>query len=202
MSVLTTLRRRREHRAEPAPVADGEHVWISLPHGRDRLRANVATSGPGTLTLALAPGSPTLRRRARVELDWIDGVSLVQARGRVVSTRAGAPPVVEIRLKGRPEAIERRGQLRVAATLDVRGWSLQDPTRLLAGKTVDLSEGGALLQLPLMPETASTLDLRILLPDGALAAAADAASPEERPSRARALRPQRRRPASTAKRTK
>jgi hypothetical protein len=172
MPLLTRLLRRREQRAEPAPVSDGEQIWISPRQGNDRLRASVATSGPGTLTLVLAPGSPTLRRRGRVELDWIDGVSLVHARGRVVSTRAGPPPVVEIRLKGWPEAVERRGQLRVAAALDVSGWSLQDPTRLLAGRTVDLSEGGALLQLPLMPETASTLDLRILLPDGALAALA------------------------------
>jgi hypothetical protein len=171
MSILATLWRRREQRTGLPPVADGEHVWISLPDCEDRLPTRVAASGPGKLTLVLATTAPSsLRRRGRVKLDWIDGVSLVQARGRVIATSVGPPPVAEIRMMGRPEAIERREHLRVAADLDVSGWSLQDPTRLLAGKTIDVSDSGALLELPMVPETASTLDLRLTLPDGALAA--------------------------------
>jgi hypothetical protein len=107
-----------------------------------------------------------MRRRAKVELEWLDAGVLAQVRGRVAAIREGPPPVADIKLRGRPKAVERRSELRVAAALDVSGWSLQDPTRLLAGKTVDLSNSAALLRLPQTPQAATTLDLRIDLPDG------------------------------------
>src|SRR5213080_2762388 len=106
MPILAALWRRRYQRTGLPPVAEGEHVWISLPGGKDRLQARVAASGPDRLALVLATAGPSsLRLRGRVKLDWIDGVSLVQARGRVLAISAGPPPVAEIRLMGRPEAI-------------------------------------------------------------------------------------------------
>jgi hypothetical protein len=144
---------------------EGENVWITK--SGERVRGRVVSSGPGVVSLVTAmPFQEPMRPRSRVELEWLDAGGLARIRGRVAAIGAGPPPVAEIKLRGQPKAIERRSELRVSAALDVSGWSLQDPTRLLAGKTVDLSNSAALLQLPMTPEAATTLDLRIDLPDG------------------------------------
>jgi hypothetical protein len=111
---------------------------------------------------------PSLRSRRKLQLEWVAAAGLVRARGRLGRIRAGPPPVFEIAVEGSPKLVERRTDLRVASALEVSGWSLQDPTRLLSGRTVDLSTSGALLDLPMTPETATTLELRIGLPDGVL----------------------------------
>src|SRR5207247_2194056 len=47
-------------------------------------------------------------------------------------------------------------------------WSLVEPTRLLAGTTLNLSGGGALVRLPELPPATSVLDLTLALPEGPL----------------------------------
>jgi hypothetical protein len=162
---MTLRLRRHPPEGTPALAREGEQVWVTK--SRERIRGRIVSSEPDAVSLVtVTPFEDPMRRRAKVELEWLDAGGLAQVRGRVAAIREGPPPVAEIKLRGRPKAVERRNQLRVAAALDVSGWSLQDPTRLLAGKTVDLSNGAALLRLPQTPETATTLDLRIDLPDG------------------------------------
>jgi hypothetical protein len=167
------FRRRRSSAAKaPQLPASGEPVWFRRARSEEaRARGRVAGSGPGRLSLvlegeAVAPFKP----RTRVELEWLVAEGLVQARGKVGSLRAGPPPLLEIAVRGSPRLAERRADLRTKTALEVGGWSLQDPTRLLSGSTVDLSTSGALLELPMTPETATTLELRISLPDGPLSA--------------------------------
>jgi PilZ domain-containing protein len=174
MSLLTrtalVLRRRGRPPAEPPPAPD-EVVWVGKARSEMRARGHVTDSQPGILSLALAGDTQlSLQPRTRVELEWIAADGLVRARGKLGAIRAGPPPLLEIAIKGKPRLVERRADLRVATALEVSGWSPHDPTRLLAGRTVDLSSRGALLLLPMTPETATTLDLRISLPDGPLAA--------------------------------
>jgi hypothetical protein len=119
------------------------------------------------VSVVLAPGAPKqFGVRDRVELEWIDPAGLAQVSARIAAVRGGPPPVLELRVRGKPRLAERRGSLRVTVTLPVSGWSLHDPTRLLIGRTVDLSSRGALLALPMTPETASTLELTIELQRG------------------------------------
>jgi hypothetical protein len=142
----------------------GEVVWIRKSSSQGRLRARIGSSSEKRLSVVLAPDAPEqLGVRDRVELEWIDLTSLVQVSARVAAVRGGPPPVLELRVRGKPRLAERRGSLRAAAPLPVSGWSLHDPTRLLTGLTVDLSVRGALLELPMTPETASTLELTIEL---------------------------------------
>jgi PilZ domain len=162
---LAARLRRHASAGVPAMAREGDQVWITK--ARERVRGRIVSSGPRTVSLVTATQfEEPMRRRSRVELEWLDPAGLAQVRGRVAAVQPGPPLVAEIKLRGRPKAIERRNELRVSATLDVSGWSLQDPTRLLSGKTVDLSNSAALLELPQIPETATTLDLRIDLPDG------------------------------------
>jgi hypothetical protein len=141
--------------------SSGEVVWIRKSSSEIRLRARISSSSERRLSVVLAPDAPQqFRVRDRVELEWIAQAGLARVSARVV-VRGGPPPVLEIRAKGIPRLAERRSSLRVAATLPVSGWSLHDPTRLLTGRTVDLSVRGALLALPMIPETASTLELTI-----------------------------------------
>jgi hypothetical protein len=75
---------------------------------------------------------------------------------------------VELELEGPPYLVQRREEIRVAVELPLSAWSFQDWTRLLEGRTVDLSESGALLHLPRLSRAANRIDLRLRLPDGPL----------------------------------
>jgi hypothetical protein len=170
--VALPFRRRRGSAAEAPQPPSGEPVWFRRARSEEaRVRGCVAGSRPGRLSLALegealAPFKP----RTRVELEWLVAEGLVRARGKVGIFRAGPPRLLEIAVRGSPRLAERRTDLRAAIALAVSGWSLQDPTRLLSGRTVDLSASGALLELPMMPEAATILELRISLPDDPLSA--------------------------------
>jgi hypothetical protein len=65
---------------------------------------------------------------------------------------------------------ERRAYERRAIVVDVSAWSLVQPTLLLAGTTVELAGGGALLQLPGLSEAAVSLELLLALPGQPLVA--------------------------------
>ena len=175
MSLLTCASARLLRRLRPREAAgvalppSGEVVWIRKSSSQVRLRGRISSSFEKRLSVVLAPDAPApFGVRNRVELEWIDPAGLGRVSARVFVVRGGPPPVLEIRTKGKPRLAERRGELRVAATLPVIGWSLQDPTRLLTGRTVDLSLGGALLALPMTPQTATTLELTIELQGGPL----------------------------------
>jgi hypothetical protein len=171
--VALPIWRRRGSAAEaPQAPAGGEPVWLRRARSKEaRARGRVAGSGPGRLSLVLEsePFAP-FKPRTRVELEWLVAEGLVRAHGTVGIFCAGPPPLLEIAVRGSPRLAERRIDLRAAIALAVSGWSLQDPTRLLSGRTVDLSTSGALLELPMMPEAATTLELRISLPDDPLSA--------------------------------
>ena len=62
------------------------------------------------------------------------------------------------------QVTDRRLYDRVPAELAVSAWSLSQPTRLLAGRTVNLGAGGALLRLPDLPPFAASLQARLDLP--------------------------------------
>jgi hypothetical protein len=157
----------RLHRGESPGVAlpsTGEGVWIRRPSSEVRLRARVGSSSGKRLSLVENQGAPEpFHARNRVELDWIGGAGLARVTARILAVRTEPPAVLDIEVKGTPRLAERRELFRVAATLPVSGWSLQDPTRLLKGQTIDVSSRGALLTLPMTPETATTLELTIEL---------------------------------------
>jgi hypothetical protein len=84
---------------------------------------------------------------------------------RVEASRSEPTPVIELTVDGAPALAERRTQERVRITLEAAAWSLLDPTRLVAGKTVDLSPTGALIQLPGLSPFTTMIQIRIGLPD-------------------------------------
>jgi hypothetical protein len=63
---------------------------------------------------------------------------------------------------------DRRAADRHPVAIEVSAWSLVQPTVRLLGRTVDLSESGALLRLPGLSEAAVRLELRLALPDAPL----------------------------------
>jgi hypothetical protein len=130
------------------------------------MHARVAARRPGTLTLELPVG--TALRRGRVEVEWVDAEGLARLRGRVARVEPGETPLLEVRYERPPELIQRRHHLRASASFACSAWSLLDPTRLLVGTTLNLSGGGALVRLPLLPPAAPFVDLHLSLPDGPL----------------------------------
>src|SRR2546425_864659 len=116
--MMTRVARLRRHASEggPAMAREGEHVWVTKSH--ERIRGRVVRSSPGLVKLVTAtPFQEPLRPRSKVELEWLDAGGLAQARGRVAAVESGPPPVAEIKLRGRPKAIERRNELRASADL-------------------------------------------------------------------------------------
>jgi hypothetical protein len=76
------------------------------------------------------------------------------------------------------------GQRQTVATaegreIDIWAWTADEPTRLLAGRTVDLDPEGAVLRLPSQLDVGTHLTLRIALPDRAALTRATVA--EQRP---------------------
>ena len=131
----------------------------------------VAETRPGGLLVELeAPRS--LRRRGRVQVEWVDRLGLVRIDGRVTGISSHPRSLVEIEFSGEPELIQRREHMRAPADVTVSAWSLLEPTRRVTGTTVDLSGGGALLRLPGLPRAATLLDVRVALSDRPLAATA------------------------------
>ena len=113
-----------------------------------------------------------LRRRQRALLEWIEPLGLAQAEGRIEAVFTEPAPTIEVELIAAPELIQRREHVRVQTTLSVAAWTPRQQTRLILGTTIDLAGGGARLELPGLPETASQLTLRIDLPGGSLMAEA------------------------------
>src|SRR5207237_7109886 len=107
-------------------------------------------------------------RGGGVEVEWVNADGRAQLAGRVWVVRPGATPILEIRYEQPPELIQRRQHLRVDLEFPCSAWSLLDPTRLLSGTTVNLSGGGALVRLPMLPPAAPFVDLHLELPDGPL----------------------------------
>ena len=123
--------------------------------------------------LALAPSTaPRLRRRAAITLEWVepDGLARVPARVECLGSLDETP--LEVRLLASPVLIQRREHVRAGLELPVDAWSLLASTRLINGVTLVLSGGGALLRLTGVPAAASTLELRLALPDGAISTSA------------------------------
>ncbi len=154
-----------------APPRHGDGVSILASHGVP-LRGQVTGRWRDALTIELeqtairrpfhfAPGS-------QVELEWIHPLGVMQVTATVESARAEPRPTLEIGLVGEPQPVERREHERVPIELAVSAWTLAQPTRRLAGNTVDLSVGGALLRLPDLAPLAATLELELALPGGSL----------------------------------
>jgi hypothetical protein len=145
----------------------GDGVSILAPHSA-RLRGQIAARNNGTLTIALeqmpirrpfrfAPGS-------EVELEWFESIGVMQVTARIGSACDEASPTIEVQLVGEPEPVERREHGRVPVELAVSAWTPAQPTRRLAGATVDVGTGGAQLWLPDLAPFAATLELQIALP--------------------------------------
>lgn len=132
---------------------------------RERIRGRVVSSDRNRIFVELERDHVAFRRRARLELEWIDPLGLVRRRGRLVSASPGGAPTVEIEFGEPPNLIQRREELRVAITLKATAWSFHAWTRLLEGETLDLSETGALLHLPKLPPATTRIELRLALPD-------------------------------------
>ena len=62
------------------------------------------------------------------------------------------------------ESPDQRAFERRAIAVGVSAWSLVQSTERLSGTTVDLSGGGALLELPGLSDAAVRLELRLALP--------------------------------------
>ena len=122
----------------------------------------------GRLTLELLEAPGRLRPRQRTLLEWIEPLGLARAEGRIDAVFSQPAPTIEVALTAAPELIQRRDQVRVQATLGVAVWTPREPTEPILGTTIDLSGGGARLQLPGLPETATRLTVRIDLPSGSL----------------------------------
>lgn len=151
-----------------APPKNGEGVSIISPHTA-RLQGHVAARRNGSLTIELeqtpirrpfhlAAGSP-------VEVEWIHPLGLMQVSARVEGAREDPCPALEVALVGEPEPVERREHVRFPIGLEVSGWTLTQPTTRLAGRTIDVSAGGAQLSLPELSPFAVTVELSVALPD-------------------------------------
>jgi hypothetical protein len=139
---------------------------VRLVRGRRlRLSCEVRRSTGRVLELeAVEPAPRSLRLRRRVAVEWSDELGLASAAATVRDLRDGGA-TIEVELSSPAELIQRREQIRVPAALDVEAWSLLEPTRLIAGTTIDLGAGGALLRLPGLPAATLVLDLRLRLPE-------------------------------------
>ena len=133
---------------------------------RNPLAARVLEARPGGLTVELDAGARA--RRGRAELVWAEPRGLARLRGRVWLVKPGPPPVVDLRFDRPPELTQRRQHVRVDMQVPFKAWSLVEPTRLLSGTTLNLSGGGALVQLPELPPAATVLEVTLSLPDGPL----------------------------------
>lgn len=157
------------------PPQTGEEVSILAPNSL-RLRGQVAARVNGTLTVELEP--TPLRRPfhfvagSEVELEWIHPLGVMQHSARVEDALAEPRPILLLELVGGPEPVERREHGRREVELGVSVWSLSQPTRRLAGTTVNLSASGALLHLPELAPFAAMVDVSIALPGEPLHASA------------------------------
>ena len=107
-------------------------------------------------------------RGAQVAVEWIEKRGVMQSSATVESAASDPWPTLEVELVGEPAPVDRRRHQRFPVALPVSAWAPAQPTLRLTGHTVDLSIGGALVCLPGLAPFASTVDLRIDLPDGAL----------------------------------
>ena len=166
------FRRRNSATGLPRPRS-GEVVWLRRARSGQRARGRVAGS-ENVLSVVLESESPrAIRPRARIELEWLDAEGLTRARGRVGALQPGPPPLLEVALRGKPRLVERRAEMRAAVALEVSAWSLQHPTHRLSGRTINMSASGALLELPVTPEAAATLELQLQLPDSQISILGD-----------------------------
>jgi hypothetical protein len=124
------------------------------------------------LLLELEPADSRLRRRGRVEVEWVDPDGLARARGRITEISSTTRPRVQVELTGDPVLVQRREHMRARADLAVGAWSVVEPTRRFTGTTINLSGGGALAKIANLPLAASLLELQIALPDRPLLATA------------------------------
>ena len=145
------------------PPTPGEDVQILAPH-KARLRGHVTRRGPDALTITL---EQTLIRRPRfaagstVDVEWVHELGVMQVSALVAEEVDLPEPALELELISLVEPVERREHERFAVELDVSVWTLAQPTSRLAGKTVDISAGGALISLPGLSGLAVSLELTI-----------------------------------------
>jgi hypothetical protein len=148
------------------PPKTGEGVSILVPHST--LRGYVAGRTNGTLTVELE--QTAIRRPfpfrvgSEVDVEWINVLGVMQVTAKVKDAQAEPRPTLRLDLVGEPEPVERRVHGRVHVEIEVSAWSPAQPTRRLAGITVNLSPGGALLSLPELSPLAASVDVRIALP--------------------------------------
>jgi hypothetical protein len=160
------------------PPQTGEGVNILAPQTA-RLRGHVTARLNGTLWVELDQAGIRqpfhFTAGSVVEVEWMNLLGVMQVTAKVEEARAEPCPALRLELVGDPEPAERREHGRVAVELKVSAWSLAQPTRRLAGTTVDLSPGGALLWLPDLSPLAATIDVRIALPEEPLHASGNIA---------------------------
>jgi PilZ domain-containing protein len=159
------------------PPKTGDAVRIVIPQN-SRLRGHVAASHNGTLTIALELERTPIRQPfhlaqgAEVAVEWADARGLVQVSAVVEKTHEEPQPALELRTVGEPEPVERRLHGRIQTEIEVSAWTLSQPTRRLAGTTVNLSATGALLRVPELASMAATVELTIALPEKPIHASA------------------------------
>lgn len=152
------------------PPTPGEDVQILAPH-RAPLLGHVIRREHDALTVALEPAAvsrPRVAAGSAVSVEWVHELGVIQVYALVADSVEIPEPVIELELLSVAEPAERREHERFAVELDVSVWTLAQPTAMLAGKTVGLSVGGALLQLPGLPGAAESLELTIAFAGGPL----------------------------------
>jgi PilZ domain-containing protein len=159
------------------PPKPSDSVRIVTPEN-SRLRGHVAATQNGTLTIALELEQTPIRQPfhlaegAEIAVEWVHARRLVQVSAVVENTHQEPQPSLELRMVGEPEPVERRLHGRVPAEIEVSAWTLSQPTRRLAGTTVNLSATGALLRVPELAAMAATVELTIALPEKPIHASA------------------------------
>jgi PilZ domain len=149
------------------PPEPGEDVSVLAPPTA-WLPGQVTGRGPERLTIEL--GKTPIRRPfgfvagAEVAVEWVHALGPMQVVAKVSVAESEPQPTLHLDLVGGPEPVERRVHPRAVTELDVSVWTPATPTKELAGKTVNLSPGGALLWLPDLASYASTVELDIALP--------------------------------------
>jgi hypothetical protein len=171
------LRRRKAQHEVADPPRPGQLVSLARRRAQAPAPARVVEARPGGLTLELE--GEEAAGRGGAELVWADPRGLARLRGRVWLVQPGTPPKVELRFKHPPELTQRREHVRAQLEVRFSAWSLLEPTRLLAGTTLNLSAGGALVRLPELPPATNVVDLTLALPDGPLAVRARVARRDE-----------------------
>jgi len=158
-----------------APPKTGEDVNILAPHASLRGQVTGRTDDALTIQLEQTPIRRPFRFVAgsEVEVEWLHALGVMQLTATVGSAVEDPCPTLVLRLAGGAEPIDRREHDRIPAELPVSAWSLSQPTRRLEGQTVDLSAGGALLDLPDLAPLAATLQARIDLPSYPLTVGAE-----------------------------